>query len=523
MTKAQQAQKVIAQRAAIFRANFLFFAREYWKVLEPAVPLVEDDYITGICEHLQAVSEGKAKNLLINMPPGLAKSKLTVLFMAWLWTHSPGERILHLAHSNDLSIRNVNWFRTVVRSQEYQSHFAVKLTSEEEGNLQNDKQGSIFASSIGSKNLGLRCSIIVGDDVNSVDETLDRRKEVIERWKTEITSRLNDEKTGKTIVIQQRLGTDDLSSYLLQEEREAWCWLSLPMEYIPEDARTTEIGWTDTRTQPGEILTSRVTPAGLALTKKRHGASYWAWYQQKPIPPKGAVFESLNIYTDEPDYFVCEGKRIPKKDCRRWATTDLAISEKSTADYTVLCIWAAWKQYLILEHWYRDRISSPKMVSKFKELYYRYNLDFIAIEDVAFQRSMIQMLQEDCLREGKSIVIKPVKPVGDKIARANSGAVILMENKELWLPQAPEIEAELKGFPNSKHDDIVDCVSYAALLKSKTNPFILPEDWDKPPVMSEEQQKLEYQKYRWEMLQEEPWLGTDDEFRAKMLSCPLLA
>lgn len=492
---------VYATRAAMLKKSFYQFVKAFWKVLEPAEPLVFDEYIDGICQHLQACSDGTARWLLINMPPGLAKSKLTVLFMAWVWTHSPHERILHLSHSGDLSIRNVNWLRTVLKSTDYQNHFPVVLTREEEGNIQNTAQGSVFASSMGARNIGLRASMIVADDPNSDDETPEKRQEQIDKWNTEILSRLNNQDTGKWVVIQQRLGVDDISSYLLEHQRSEWVWLSLPMEYIPEEARTTEIGWKDSRTEAGQLLTSRLSEKKLKLLKDSAGSRYFAFYQQKPIPHKGIIFEELNIYSDEPEYFVCGGKRIPKKECRRFANTDLAISEKKTADYTVLCVWAVWKRYLILEAWYRARISAPVMVQKFRELYHAYNCDYIAIEDVAFQRSIIQHLQQADDR----IQVKPVKAEGDKVARANSGAVIMMENKEIWICKAPEVESELKAFPNGKHDDIVDCVSYAAILKAKDNPFQLPDDWDKKELLSEEEQQEIFYKRYWEMVHGEPF------------------
>ena len=62
------------------------FAKRAWHVLEPATPLKWGWAVDSICEHLEAVSNGEIKRLLMNVPPGSMKSLLTsVLWNAWEW------------------------------------------------------------------------------------------------------------------------------------------------------------------------------------------------------------------------------------------------------------------------------------------------------------------------------------------------------------------------------------------------------------------------------------------------------
>jgi hypothetical protein len=61
-----------------------------WPVLEPGTELVEGIHIDAICCHLQAVTEGRIPNLIINVPPGHAKSLLTGVFWpAWGLDRAP--------------------------------------------------------------------------------------------------------------------------------------------------------------------------------------------------------------------------------------------------------------------------------------------------------------------------------------------------------------------------------------------------------------------------------------------------
>lgn len=54
------------------------FVVQAWHVLERDVAFVDGVHVHAICEHLQAVTEGRIRNLLINVPPGHAKSLLAL-------------------------------------------------------------------------------------------------------------------------------------------------------------------------------------------------------------------------------------------------------------------------------------------------------------------------------------------------------------------------------------------------------------------------------------------------------------
>jgi hypothetical protein len=56
------------------------FVRQGWPVLEPGTPYLHGRVIEAICEHLEAVTAGHIRRLLINVPPGTAKSLLTSVF-----------------------------------------------------------------------------------------------------------------------------------------------------------------------------------------------------------------------------------------------------------------------------------------------------------------------------------------------------------------------------------------------------------------------------------------------------------
>ena len=50
------------------------FIEDMWPVVEPQTPFVGNWHIDAICAHLEAVTRGELRNLLINIPPGCMKS-----------------------------------------------------------------------------------------------------------------------------------------------------------------------------------------------------------------------------------------------------------------------------------------------------------------------------------------------------------------------------------------------------------------------------------------------------------------
>src|ERR1700679_4176578 len=63
------------------------YIREAWPVVEPSTNYLENWHIDLIAEHLEAVTDGEIKRLLINMPPRYAKStSVSIMWPTWVWT-----------------------------------------------------------------------------------------------------------------------------------------------------------------------------------------------------------------------------------------------------------------------------------------------------------------------------------------------------------------------------------------------------------------------------------------------------
>ncbi len=158
-------------RAHRIRDSFYEFVREMWSVVEPSMSFMPSKHVSAICEHLQAVGEDRIRRLLINIPPGHAKSLLTaVMFPAWMWLRNPGWRVLCGSYALDLAIRDSQRSRDLIVSTDYQEvKRALGLKWEMAGDqnvkshFANTEKGFRMSLSVSGKATGFRGDCVLGD------------------------------------------------------------------------------------------------------------------------------------------------------------------------------------------------------------------------------------------------------------------------------------------------------------------------------------------------------------------------
>lgn len=454
------------------RRSFKEFVKLFWPVVEPATPFADGWHVDAICEHLEALKDGAIRNLVINIPPRHGKSLLVaVFFPAWLWLHNPSHRFLCSSYSLQLSIRDSVKCRRLIESPLYQKCFGniFRLTSDEnrKQRFENSERGYRLSTSVESGNLGEGADTLLVDDPNNIAEIYSEaeRRKVIEWWSSVMSTRMNDPAKGCRVLIQQRLHEDDLSGFVLSSDKAGnWCRLILPLEFQGDRTRN-KLGWKDPRFLTGELLSKRIPEEEISYLKASLGTSgFSAQYNQAPAPAAGEFFRQdwFRYYEAHGDNYRLGDKLVAASSCWRFATVDLAISTKATADYTVAGIFDVTPTgELVLVHLHRARIEGTKIVPTLKALNDEYRPHYWGIEDVAFQRLILQTARQE------GLCVRGLKAEGDKITRSiplqvkfESGAVWFPKGKPYLLP----LELELLKFgPDAAHDDMVDVLSYAAL------------------------------------------------------------
>src|SRR5262245_56294865 len=89
------------------RVSLRVFVECAWRILEPTTNFQPNWHIDLICEHLEAVTAGEIRRLVINIPPRYMKSLLTsVLWPCWEWIQRPSTRWLFVSFAESLANRH---------------------------------------------------------------------------------------------------------------------------------------------------------------------------------------------------------------------------------------------------------------------------------------------------------------------------------------------------------------------------------------------------------------------------------
>ncbi len=277
---------------------------------------------------------------------------VSVAWPAWLLGHNPAEQIICASYSQALSQKHSNDCRRVIQSEWYQEIFPKTQLSETQNTQKmfvTTMNGHRYATSVGGTITGLGGNVLIVDDALSADEALSTRKrEVACQWFDQtLYSRLNNKKTGKIVVIEQRLHEQDLTGYLLK--KQGWTHLSLPI--IAEKDEQLGLHFKKYERKEGELLhPENMGWDEVNRTKSNNPDSWSGQYQQRPVMPGGAEFklEWLQFYENLRDI----------GSFNKYIFVDPASAQKKHSDYTVMMVLGFGKDgnvYLI--DMIRDRLN----------------------------------------------------------------------------------------------------------------------------------------------------------------------
>ena len=317
--------------------SFYYFVQLAWSKIDQAV--YKDNYhVKVVCDHLQAVAEGRArKNLLINICPGVAKSLITsVFFPAWVWTTRPEASFLCVSNGEKLTIRDARKCRQLITSEWYQRHWKRTLQKDHnsKSDFGNSNLGYRVCSPISSAT-GKRANFVLVDDPHSVDDAKSdaTRKTQVETFRGTLPTRLNDPEQDHIIVIMQRLHVEDVSGFVL-ENKEELDYDHLCIPYIADgvEREPTSIGWVDERKEGELMWPAHISEKTVAARKASLGPYGFAGqFQQNPVP-EGAGFL-------QKDWFHRFDLADRPENLHYYMTSDHAPSGRETADYNVFRVW----------------------------------------------------------------------------------------------------------------------------------------------------------------------------------------
>ncbi len=428
-------------------------------------------HLAYINEAIVDLIEGRSphKRLLITTPPRHGKSLISSVYTpAWYLNRYPDMRVILSSYGDDFAATWGRQVRDLIENNAGKLAIRVSKDSSAANRWSVDgHRGRMVTAGVGGQLTGLGANLFIIDD--PVKDAVEASSAVVrdqkwDWWRQVAQTRL--EPGGVVILIQTRWHEDDLAGRILLHEPELWTHINLPALAEEDDLLSRS---------PGEALCPpRYDENALGAIRTSIGTqAFSALYQQRPQPEGGGAFkksdfrywypqaaEEKTYALQDPDGTIL----VPQKECWRFVTMDLALTNKTTSDYTVAAVWdvAPWldPSRLILVHVERTRIEGAEHVDFAERLWKQYKPTFVGVEE-AMQGSMtMSFLQR------KGVLVRALKHKSkDKPFRAKD-AELLVENHRVYFPKRAEwlgaFEHELLLFPSGTHDDQVDVLAYAA-------------------------------------------------------------
>lgn len=449
------------------------FVIDAWEVLEPKNAYLHNWHIGLITEHLEAVSRGEQKRLIINIPPRYMKSLcVSVMWPVWSWIARPESRWIFASYSQSLATKHSVDRRQLIQSPYYQNRWGKLFSLTDDQNLKtefmNTRRGHMIATSVGGTATGKGGDIIVVDDPhNPLEASSDvLRRKAIDFFDQTLTTRLDNKKDGAIVVVMQRLHEEDLTGHLL--EQGDWTHLCVPALAESRTIYNFPVSGKTKIYSDGEILfPKREDVADIERQKRALGSiAFAAQYQQRPTPSEGAIIQKswFKFYSETPARF--------DEIMQSW---DMSFKDSENSDYVVGQVWGrvGANKYLLAQ--VRKKMAFPDTVRAFKLMTSQWQRGFRKlVEDKANGSAIISTLKDSIPG------IIAVNPTESKLARL-SAVCPQIEAGNVFLPDPkanPWVDAfidEALRFPRGKHDDQVDAMTMALndfQIRQKSSDFL---------------------------------------------------
>lgn len=436
-------------------------------VLEP-LDLAPATHHRKLLEALTDVVEGRCKRLMVNMPPGSAKSTYgSVIFPPWFMAQRPGLDVIGASNTAVMAEGFSRRIMGVIR--DHSTTLGFGLTRESAEQWETTGRGRYRAAGVGGAIAGTRADLVIIDDPtrSRADAESEAVRESQWAWFTgDLRTRLKPD--AAIVVIMTRWHMDDLGGRLLERsEPGQWRVISLPAQALEDDP----LG-----RAPGEWLWGD-DAYGYAAELQRAKAEYeaagamrdWsALYQQNPVAAEGALFKVAQIGTLDAE----PGMGAP---VRAWDLAATAQSGTRDPDWTAGVKMARLNdgRFLVLDvvrlRGGPDEVEAALLATASRDGHGCR----IGLPQDPGQAGKQQVLYLTKRLAGYRVESSPES--GDKATRAapaaaqaNVGNLFLM--RASW--NAPYVD-ELAAFPGGVKDDQVDATSRAfAMLTNKTTMMV---------------------------------------------------
>lgn len=435
-----------------------------------------------LANELQDWYEGRKPRLIVELPPGHAKSEYcSRLLPAWILGKEPSQSVVGASYSEDLTAL---FKRAIVDNMELERYAEVfpetkiSTTVEPDDDDPRDKnlinnalefqvakhKGGYKAAGVGGALTGRRAKFLILDDPFKNEQEADSKTVRDARWgwftTVFMTRMIGDE--SRVLIVTTRWHKDDIVGRIEEAKLEGWNHVRLPALMTDEFKKTRFVHKKDLR-EVDEVLWPTVhSPKLIEELKRTQGSRrFSAVYQQSPTIPEGALLkreQTLKRY-----------KVLPNDITTFIQSWDCTFKDTESSDYVVGGVWGKRGGEFFLIYRIREKLDIIGTIAAIEAMTRMFpKARKKIIEEKANGAAVITMLKK------KVSGLVPYNPTESKVARFNS-IIPLWEAGNVWLPDssiAPWIDnyvEELLEFPNGSNDDQVDFTSQALIELDKGN------------------------------------------------------
>jgi predicted phage terminase large subunit-like protein len=450
------------------RASLTEFARS--QNLSPA------QHHRALIGELEALARGETDVLLVEMPPGSAKSTyVNWLFPAWYFARHPEANVLTASHSSELAERWGRRTRNLIAAEERSLGVTLSADSTAAYRWGTSDKGEYYAVGVGVGIMGFRADLgIIDDPFGSREDAESKRirDRVWDWYVNDFSSRLKP--GARRVIMHQRFHEDDLAGRVVSQLEaigRPFRRLKIRAEATADDPLGRPVGamlWDEPDAYDyGSFLRDR---------KAESDARTWsALYQQEPTPDTG-------------DYFRREWFRTalkPDRDgLRVYGASDYAVTAGG-GDYTVHIVVGidADARLYVLDVW-RGQTDSADWIEAWCDLVKKWRPIEWAEEGGQIRASVGPFLERRAIERGVYCYRRQFPSRHDKAVRAQSIRA-RMSMRGLYMADQPwrvEFESELLRFPAGVHDDQVDALGLIGQLLDEMSAPVRPKVETKRPA-----------------------------------------
>ncbi len=294
----------------------------------------------------------------------------------------------------------------------------------------------------GARHRQWRPDLIILDDVEDINSTKTyENRERLDKWFRGDIVPLGDPHKTRIVVVGNLLHEDSL---MMRIRRHVESGRHGTFKMFPVFNESGEISW------PGKYPTME----DVEKERIRHGhITFEREFNLRILPEEDQVVPLEWIKT----YGMLPRDRRPTK---IFIAVDLAISDKNTADKTAIVTGMVYgygkdADVYFLPHPVNERLNFPTTIEHIKSVYREakqmHSLVEILVEDVAYQKAVVQTLERE------NLPVRGIKVTDDKRARLTTVSGLIKNGQALFSSKGSEVQIQqIVGLGVERYDDLVD-------------------------------------------------------------------